>query len=252
MGKITDTVKVLLIANILFFIGYNFVGEVAREIFATHYLGHPNFKIWQIITHMFMHFGFTHLIFNMYGLYAFGSVLENIWGQKKFLFFYFSAGLGAFLLNSSVDYWQFQSSFNELITAGFNKSSIYDMLNVAERQAFSNPEGQYSVPFGVDADQFSSLINTYSSRAAGASGAIYGILVGFGMYYPNAELMLIFVPIPIKAKYFIPIVLLATLIFGISGTFSGIGHWAHLGGAIIGFIMTYYWKKNSFNDKRWN
>ena len=115
-------------------------------------------------------------------------------------------------------------------------------------------EGSYntSILQFVDEESINSAYSAYNSSLVGASGAIYGVLVAFGMMYPNAELMLIFLPIPIKAKYFIPLIIMGDLFFGISGTATGVAHFAHIGGALFGFIMAYYWKKNSFDSHRWN
>ena len=104
----------------------------------------------------------------------------------------------------------------------------------------------------VSVERIEALYASFNTPAVGASGAIYGVLVAFGLMYPNAELMLIFLPIPIKAKYFIPLIIVGDLFFGITGTSTGVAHFAHLGGALFGFIMAYYWKKNSFDSHRWN
>jgi len=101
-------------------------------------------------------------------------------------------------------------------------------------------------------ESIQAMAQSYNGVALGASGAVYGILVAFGIMFPNIELMLIFLPIPIKAKYFIPGIILLDLVFGITGTATGIAHWAHIGGALFGFIMAWYWKKNSFDNHRWN
>lgn len=119
-------------------------------------------------------------------------------------------------------------------------------------QAFQT--NQFQIPSGVDQETLRSMLEAYSNPAVGASGAIYGILVAFGMMFPNVELFLIFVPIPIKAKFFIPALILLDLFSGVTGysLFGGsIAHFAHVGGALFGFLMMYYWKKNQFNDNRW-
>lgn len=253
MGRITDTVKFLLILNVLFFIGALFSGAIAERLFSLYYFENPNFQYWQPLTSMFMHGGFFHILFNMYALWAFGSPLEMRWGQKKFLFFYFSAGLGSALIYTLVNYYQFHIGYNELINAGFSNSQVIDLINNIMGQAASN-SGQYSVslPQGVDIDSVNKMVGVYNSSALGASGAIYGVLVAFGIMFPNIELMLMFLPVPIKAKFFIPGIIILDLVFGITGTPTGIAHWAHIGGALFGFIMAWYWKKNSFDGHRWN
>jgi membrane associated rhomboid family serine protease len=209
MNKITETVKHLLIINVIFFIAANFGNFCPwmNEYFPLYAFGSPNFHWYQMLTHMFMHANVSHIFFNMFGLYSFGIVLEHFWGSKKFLFFYISCGLGAALMNNLV-----------------NEFYFHDIMG----------------------------------SAVGASGAIYGLLVAFAFMFPNAELGLMFIPIPIKAKYFVPIyMLLYDGFFGIFGTSfmgidSGVAHFAHIGGALTGFIMMWFWKNNKFTHKRWN
>lgn len=244
MGSITDTVKALIIVNVIFFIGTLTTGDVSYKLFSLYYFESPNFKFWQPITHMFMHGGFGHILFNMYGLWAFGSPLEQRWGRNKFLFFYFSAGIGAALIHTLVNYYQVQNGMDALLAAGLSPADITELL--------TNGKYNSSILASVPQDTIQSLYDSYNTPAVGASGAIYGVLVAFGLMFPNVALMLIFLPIPIKAKYFIPLIILGDLFFGITGSPFGIAHWAHIGGALFGFMMAYYWKKNSFNDKRWD
>lgn len=244
MGRITDTVKFLLILNVLFFIGTQFTGGIAERLFALYYFENPNFQFWQPLTSMFMHANFFHILFNMYALWAFGSPLEMRWGQKKFLFFYFSAGLGSALVYTLVNYYQLHSGMEALLNAGVSQEQIMDLLKT----------GRYNTAMlnQVSQETIETMYHVYNGMALGASGAVYGVLVAFGMLFPNIELMLIFLPIPIKAKYFIPGIIVLDLVFGITGTPTGIAHWAHVGGALFGFIMAWYWNKNSFDPHRWN
>jgi len=248
MGRITNTVKHLIIINVLFFVGKLAMPDAFDRLFSLYYYESPNFQYWQPITHMFMHGGFSHILFNMFGLYMFGSPLEAQWGRKKFLFFYFSAGIGAALIHTLVNYYNFHSGFETLLNAGIAENDIWSLVNDTLKEgSYRNIE-----LLGAQSEGFFTSFNT---PALGASGAIYGVLVAFGLMYPNTELMLIFFPVPIKAKYFIPVLLLIDLFSGLTG-FSlfgqGIAHWAHLGGALTGFIVAYYWKKNSFNNRRWD
>jgi len=244
MGRITETVKVLIIVNVICFVGTLVSGDLAYKLFSLYYFENPSFQIWQPLTHMFMHGGFMHILFNMYALWAFGSPLEMRWGRKKFLFFYFSAGFGSAFIYLLVNYLKIHSGFDALLAAGLDQSQIMAFLET----------GQYntSILQSVPKETMQMMYNTFHTPAVGASGAIYGVLVAFGLMFPNVELMLIFLPIPIKAKYFIPVIILGDLIFGITGSPFGIAHWAHIGGAIFGFIMAYYWKKNSFDSTRWD
>lgn len=248
MGRITNTVKTLLIANILFFLGSQFIGDYAYKLFALWFPENPNFQIWQIITHMFMHAqgGISHILFNMFALYIFGSALENYLGQQRFLFIYFSAGLGAAGLQILFSYFNFNSAYEYYVNAGVSPSQIQNMLQSVYET------GQYQVYDKITTD----LLGTYIGRMVGASGAIFGILTAFAIVYPNMPLYIIFVPIPIKAKYLIGgyfainvfSALTGVSLFGPSNT----AYWAHIGGAIIGFIVMWYWKKNEFNANRWN
>jgi len=247
--NITPTVKQLLIINVIFFIGSNLVGGRAYELFSLYFFENGKFQVWQPLTHMFMHGNIMHIFFNMFALFSFGSALEHFWGGKKFLFFYISCGLGAALLHTGINYYEFNSGLQSLVEAGFSKSDIYGLLN----------EGQFDRRWldvlgqsGLD-----SFAGGFTTPAVGASGAIYGLLVAFAFMFPNAELALMFIPIPIKAKYFVPGILAVDLFLGLNGgsifgSSSGIAHFAHIGGALTGFLMMWYWKKNQFNRNRWN
>ncbi|GAA4061862.1 rhomboid family intramembrane serine protease [Flavobacterium cheonanense] len=249
MMNITPVVKQLLIINIIFFIGSQLV-PVAESYFALFYFENPMFKFWQPLSHMFMHGGLMHIFFNMFALYSFGSALEHFWGGNKFLFFYISCGLGAALLHSFINYLEFRNELSYLLDSGFKKEDVLSLLNQNMfDQRWLNVIGQD----GVDA-----LSISYHVPAVGASGAVYGLLVAFAFMFPNVELALMFIPIPIKAKYFVPGLLAIDLFLGFKGSSifgagsTGIAHFAHIGGALTGFIMMWYWKKNQFNHKRWN
>ena len=250
MGRITDTVKALIIVNVLVYVGSMLSGDISYKLFSLYSFENPNFQFWQPITHMFMHDSnsFMHILFNLFALYMFGSPLEEKWGRNKFLFFYFSAGLGAAFIHSLVGYFQVHAGMDALLAGGWSQSDITNFLN-------TGTGGSTRILEVVPQEQINSIFSAFNSPAVGASGAIYGVLVAFGMLYPNVPLMLIFLPVPIKAKYFIPALLLLDLFSGLTG-FSlfgqNIANWAHLGGAFFGFIMAYYWKKNSFNKHRWN
>ena len=245
MRPIPDTIKQLLIINILFFIGSQFLGKMSYDLLALHYFKNDKFIISQLLTHMFMHGSFLHILFNMFGLYMFGSPLVQMWGSKKFLFFYFSAGFGAALIHTLVNYYQIQEGMNSLLNIGMNQSEIMNMLIT----------GQYNsvILEAVSVESIEALYGSFNTPAVGASGAIYGVLVAFAFSFPNSKLMLLFFPFPIKAKFFVPLLIMIDLFFGISSFSVGpIAHFAHVGGAIIGLIMVLYWRKNQFNDRRWD
>ena len=248
MRNVTETVKQLIIINILFFIGTQLVSGPAYQYLALFFPENSDFMPWQPITYMFMHGGFMHILFNMFALYSFGSALEQFWGGKKFLFFYISCGLGSALVHTGVNYFHFQEGLDALISNGFSKSEILTLLN----------EGKIDTRWQelLTVTQFQNFTSAYLGTAVGASGAIYGIIVAFAFMFPNAELGLMFIPIPIKAKYFVPGLVLIDLYLGISGKSifggGGIAHFAHVGGALFGFLIMWYWKKNQFNSNRWN
>lgn len=247
MVRITEAIKHLLIINILFFIATNLYPDRMYGLFSLWFPMNGNFEWWQIVSHMFMHGGFMHILFNMYALWAFGSPLEQMWGRNKFLFFYFSAGIGAALIHTAVNYYYFTEGMNALTASGMGSDQILSII----------AEGKYSPDWYNIASKgtIDNFLSAYNTPAVGASGAIYGILVAFGMSYPNSELFLIFLPVPIKAKYFIPVLIGLDLFSGVTGYSifgSGIAHFAHVGGALFGFLMMWYWKKNQFKKNRWD
>ena len=245
MGRITEIVKHLLIINIIFFFASSVLGEIMYDLFAMHYPNNPNFFIWQPITHMFMHGDLTHIMFNMFGLWMFGTPLEQMWGKQKFIFFYISAGLGAVLLQTIIYHIDVVSVNQILSEYGLSKGEI-DLFYETGRL-------NTSLIQSIGEDRLFSGIQSFKALMVGASGALYGILVAFAMLFPNVQLMLLFPPIPVRAKYLVPILILFDLFFGFTSYSVGpIAHFAHVGGAFTGFIMMWYWKKNNFNNKRWD
>ena len=240
MNNITDAIKHLIVINIIVFVAPQLMQTDYTNILALHFPKNEHFGFWQYATHMFMHGGFAHILFNMYGLWAFGTPLEQMWGKNKFIFFYFSSGIGAGLIYTMVNYYQFNSIFELFIQAGLNESEVIAIL----KQGSTN---DLRVLEAITQQQFNEIFALYNTPAVGASGAVYGVLVAFGMYFKDAKLALIFFPVPIAAKYFIPIMIVGDLFFGITKYSVGnIAHFAHIGGALIGFIIALYWKKNQF------
>tara|TARA_B100000609_G_C17185163_1_gene419317 strand:+ start:216 stop:794 length:579 start_codon:yes stop_codon:yes gene_type:complete len=192
-----------------------------------------------------MHGNLMHLAFNMLALWMFGSTLVSIWGKNKFLFFYFSCGIGAALLQNYANYVNVDSFVSALTDANLSQDQITSILKSATYPT-------YILDF-VSEYQMLSAYNDFNTPMIGASGAIYGIVVAFSFMFPNTKLMLLFPPIPIKAKFFVPGLILIDLFFGLtSASIGSIAHFAHIGGAITGFLMMWYWKKSQFNNKRWN
>ena len=226
-ANLPPVVKNLLIINIICFLpslfyshGFAGTSDPVGEHFGVYYFNSPLFRPWQIITYMFLHGGWAHIIFNMFALYSFGAVVEHVMGSQKFLAFYFICGIGAIVL--------------QMIVQGFEVHAITGQLSVASPEL----EASY-LQYGDNAQK---LYDIFHSPMIGASGAIFGLLIAFGMIYPNAELMILFIPVPVKAKYIIPVYVLIELSLGI-GQFGGdnVAHFAHLGGAILGFILVKAW-----------
>lgn len=273
MLRISPTVKHLLILNVIVFVGTYLMGneEVFYKLLALFYPMSDYFGFWQIITHMFMHGSFQHLLFNMFALWMFGTAVEQIFGQRKFITFYISCGLGAVALTFLVYFIQIYPVLSDLEARGFSYEIIKEIssLNILENNMFKGEilaqkmqpllESYGKSLAQIDTSTFRMFfdLNVKSNGSmVGASGAIFGVLVAFGMLNPNAELMLIFLPIPIKAKYFIPGIIAIDLFSAISGVSvfspSNTAYVAHIGGALTGFLLMYFWKKNQFDKYRWN
>ncbi len=235
MRSVPETIKQLIIINVIFYFGSQFLGNLSYDLLALHYYENDKFLITQFLTHMFMHGSPSHILFNMFGLWMFGSPLEQMWGRQKFLFFYISSGLGAAFLQMAIYYLQVKNLYDVVELNNLSLSDPQQLLNYMDQIDYNN------------------AISSFNSVMVGASGAIYGILVAFAFSFPNSKLMLLFLPFPIKAKFFVPLLILIDLFFGVSSYSVGpIAHFAHIGGALIGLIMVLYWKKNQFNNKRWD
>jgi membrane associated rhomboid family serine protease len=220
-ANISPVVKNLLIINIICFLPtILFNPSMVQKIYelgSAHYFGSGLFKPWQPITYMFLHGDIWHIIFNMFALYSFGSIIEYNMGSKRFVMFYFICGLGGLVgqwIVQAIEFYQLSGAFT---TSGVQVIQSYEAL------------------------QQLTAIN--KSSMVGASGAIFGVLVAFGMLYPNAELMIMFIPVPVKAKYIIPVYIVIELTLGL-GQFNGdnVAHFAHLGGAVLGFILIKAWR----------
>ncbi len=261
MFRITDVVKHLLIINVLMFLASQVIDT---NLLALYYFKSSHFQPFQIVTHFFMHANLTHLFFNMFALVMFGSALEALWGAKRFLFFYFFCALGAAALHTLYNWYDF-NSLQASVEAFYHSPSYAKAISFfKENGTYIMNQGdlaQVNLPF-IDqiADQLDAANQTAVKEVGalmqgvaearmdiptvGASGAVYGLLLAFGMLFPNTELMLIFLPIPIKAKYFIPILMVVELYLGINQfSWDNIAHFAHLGGALFGFLLILYWRK---------
>lgn len=196
---LTPITRNIIILNIVIYILSNLIFPQMYDYLVAYFPLAPQFKSWQIITHMFMHAGIMHIAFNMITFASFGPVLENVLKEKKFLILYFLSGLGAFVLHSLWLYFEMVST-QQIIDA----------------------------------------------RMLGASGAIFGVIAGFTALYPDAKMYIMFIPFPIKAKVLLPIAIIGSLYFGITGGGGNVAHFAHIGGAVVGYFLVKYWGKNRY------
>lgn len=233
---IPPVVKNLILINVVMLLAtYTAAGVFNVDLNAMLGLYYPkseHFRPYQVITHMFMHGGLAHLFFNMFALFMFGRVLESVWGPKRFFIFYFVSGLGAALTHEAVIALQ----YNKLI----NSISPDQLQLVMERGAEIFQSGRnFNDP---DMGQLNMLLNV---PTVGASGAVFGILLGFGVLFPNTQLMLLFPPIPIKAKWLVIAYGGLELYLAVTQPGSNIAHAAHLGGMIFGYILIKIWQKTT-------
>ncbi len=240
LSNIPPAVKGLLIINIAMLVITFLVGETSNldlnRVLGLYLFKSELFQPYQIVTHMFMHGGLMHLVFNMYALWMFGQVIERVWGAKKFLIYYFVTGLGAVVLHSFVQYLQYQSAISVLTPEEVN------FVLVEGPKVAANGQNWTAINIG-------NLNEVLNFPTVGASGAVFGILLAFGMLFPNIKLQLMFVPIPIKAKYFVMGYGVIELLMGINNAESdNIAHFAHLGGMLFGFILIKMWGKGKGPD----
>lgn len=216
MNRIPTVTKNLLIINVLLWFGgmaMTKIGIDFNSLFGLHFFKASDFRFYQLFTYMFMHEGFWHVFCNMFAVWMFGSMMENTWGPRRFLFFYIACGLGAGLIQEGVQYIQWVADLSK-----------YSAVNL----------GYGTVPM----EEYLNMINT-----VGASGAVYGILLGYGMTYPNNPIYIIPIPVPIQAKWIIIGYVLLELLSGLSNhPGDNVAHFAHLGGMLVGFLIILYWK----------
>lgn len=228
----------IIIINIVVFVVSFFVPQL-NNLLSAYYPFSPNFKSWQIITHMFMHGGIMHILFNMFTLYSFGPILEQRLGDKKYLILYFLSGLGAFFLFNAWNFFEIQQ-----ITSDLMSSSNVDINKIYESADLSR-YGFNPTPY-LNNEKELSLYLGLISRMVGASGAIFGVIAAFATLYPEARIAIMFIPIPVKVKYVLPVVIIGSIYLGVSGNGGGIAHLAHVGGAIVGFILAKIWKRHLY------
>ncbi len=223
LNSITPVTRNIIIINIIAWLAtlaFTRLNIDLVRMLGLHYFQASEFKLYQLVTYMFLHGSWSHIFFNMFAVFMFGQMIENAWGSKRFLLFYLITGIGAGLVQECV--WFF---------------SLQDILHSSYQYI---PDGQTRITVAEYLNVFITI---------GASGAVFGILLAFGMMYPNVELFVMFIPIPVKAKYFVVVYGIIELFLGI-GNFGGdnVAHFAHLGGMLFGLIMILFWRKKDKNN----
>ncbi|MBX2847117.1 MAG: rhomboid family intramembrane serine protease [Acidiferrobacterales bacterium] len=210
-----------------------------RSGFELFFWKSDEFNFWQPFSYMFLHGNvMPHLLFNMFALWSFGRLLEQVWGNQRFLIFYLACGVGAALVHEVVTQIQFQALYDQLLAGGLSVMQVENILITGRDVSAAYP--------AISQEMLREFYYSYHTPTVGASGAVYGILMAFAMLFPNFKIMLIFLPVPVAAKYFVPVLLLIDLTAGITGfsIFGGnIAHFAHIGGAVAGFLLVQYWMR---------
>ncbi len=232
------TRNIIIINIVVFILTYVLQTDLMYRYLAAFYPFSPFFHSWQIITHMFMHGSFMHILFNLMTLYSFGPVLEQVLGDKKYVLLYFVSGLGAFFLFNLWNFVEVEQIKSSLQNLGFDLAGYMNGENVSFKgnsEAVLEQQGLVS-----------KLQSIISVPMVGASGAIFGVIAAFATLYPDAKIMLMFIPVPVKVKYLMPVVIIVSIYLGVTGNAGGIAHLAHVGGALVGFILAKIWKKHLY------
>jgi membrane associated rhomboid family serine protease len=229
-------VKNIIMLNVLMILAYYAASSVfgidLNSTLGLYFPKSEQFKPVQIVTHMFMHGGFMHIFFNMYALFIFGPILENVWGPKRFLIFYLVCGLGAALTHETVIFFQYNHLIQSLTPENVQMVLSEGTTYFHQGKVFTDPEMQ----------SLQLLLNT---PTVGASGAIFGVLLAFGVLFPNTQLFLLFPPMPIRAKYLVLGYGALELVLAVTQPGSNIAHAAHLGGMLFGYLLIRYWRKTT-------
>ena len=226
--------NIIILSTLMLLITWVMAGSFGIDLtryLAFYYPGSKYFQPYQFVTHLFMHAGLMHLFFNMFALWMFGRVLENVWGSKRFFIFYFVTGIGAATIYTLVRWFEFTALKHQMAPEQLQIVLQQGAQILRNNQNFTDPlMGKMNL-----------FLNT---PVVGASGAVFGVLLGFGMLFPNTQLMLLFPPIPIKAKYFVIGYGALELYLALAQPGSNVAHVAHLGGMLFGYFMVKYWNKN--------
>jgi len=231
LERLPIVTKNILIINVLLFLACQVLPEQFETALTGYYFQSENFRPWQIITHMFMHGSVTHIFFNMFGVYMFGSALEHYWGAKRFLNYYLLCGLGAFALHQFISYLEIQKMISQLPS---------DLV----REVFMNGNAALQEGKNYTNEVAANLNLALNIGLVGASGCLFGLLLAYGVMFPNSELMLMFIPVPIKAKWFVLGYGAIELMLAFrNAPGDNVAHFAHLGGMIFGYIIIKIWQK---------
>ncbi|MGV3611142.1 MAG: rhomboid family intramembrane serine protease [Fluviicola sp.] len=249
-ANIPPVIKNLVLLNIVVFIGVEimeFRGVFLRNILNAYPINSPFFQPYQIVSHMFLHANIGHIFLNMLGLVFFGSMLERVWGPKRFFIFYFASGIGAYFIFEGVSMFQVQQAVQHLASLGFDPDAVfYRMKDLASIYGDGRTTIATNDPGINEAIQHLSIL--YASGSQGASGAIFGVAAGFAILFPNTQIQLLFPPIPIRAKYLVGAYFAIELYLTFNKAADDhVGHLAHVGGAIIGAILVLIWRKKGKN-----
>jgi membrane associated rhomboid family serine protease len=236
-NNIPPITRNIIVINVIVFIVSFFLPQLNYWLSA-YYPFSPNFKSWQIITHMFMHGGIMHILFNMFTLFSFGPILEQRLGEKKYLLLYFLSGLGAFILFNLWNFYEVQQLSSTLANANINVSEIFMKSNLSTFEFDPTPY--------LNNEKALSLYMALVTPMVGASGAIFGVVAAFATLYPDAKIGIMFIPIPMKVKYVLPVVIIGSIYLGVSGNGGGIAHLAHVGGALVGWLLARNWRKHLY------
>lgn len=232
MNNTPTVTKNLIIINLLCFFAVSVAGKYGidlNDVLGLHYVGSEKFRLYQLITYMFIHSGFEHIFFNLFAVWMFGRILETVWGPQRFLFYYILCGIGAGLVQEVTQYFEFRPY----------------MADMSQLLQYSSDAMITINGYTQTAERWIALCQQHIGvPTVGASGAVYAILMAFGMLFPNQELFIFPLPMPIKAKWLIIGYFILEIFLGITGN-DGVAHFAHLGGMIFGFLLIMYWRNNS-------
>ncbi|WP_312079261.1 rhomboid family intramembrane serine protease [Chryseobacterium sp.] len=234
-NNIPPITRNIIILNVALYL-ISFLMPQLNYFLAGYFPLSPDFKSWQIVTHMFMHGSPMHILFNMFTLFSFGPILEQSLGDKRYLILYFLSGFGAYLLFNIWNFVEYQSIYSQLTDAGFDIQGY-----IANPESFANTKVSTST-----LELIGRLQPIVFGRMVGASGAIFGVIAAFATLYPEAKIGIMFIPIPVKVKYVLPVVIVGSIYLGVTGNVGGIAHLAHVGGAIVGWLLAMIWRKHLY------